>query len=120
MQVFPIQHDSEIAALHASCGACQNSYNTVKCLLLWLLLLLQLLLLLSITPDNLANDSHRPGIAMTALQVMELTKLPVSAAVLKQQQLCAPAVLEAESNGLQQHAARLHVTTVIHCSRFHH
>jgi len=33
--------------------------------------------------------------------------------------LCAPAVLEAESNGLQQHAARLHVTTAVHCSRFH-
>jgi len=97
-----VQHDSKIAALHASCGACQNSYNTVKCLLLWLLMLLQLLLLLSITPDNL--DSHRPGIAMTAIQVMQLTKLQVSAAVLKQQQLCAPAVLEAESNGLQQHA----------------
>ncbi len=61
-------------------------------------MLLQLLLLLSITPDNL--DSHRPGIAMTAIQVMQLTKLQVSAAVLKQQQLCAPAVLEAESNGL--------------------
>jgi len=57
---------------------------------------------------------------MTAIQVMQLTKLQVSAAALKQQQLCAPAQLEAESNVLQQHAARLHVTTVIHCSRFHH
>jgi len=55
---------------------------------------------------------------MTAIQVMQLTRLQVSAAVLKQQQLCASAVIEAESNGLQQHAARLHVTTAVHCSRF--
>jgi len=29
-------------------------------------------------------------------------------------------VLEAESNGLQQHAARLHVTTAVHCCGFRH
>jgi hypothetical protein len=55
---------------------------------------------------------------MTDIQVTQLTKLQVSAAVLKQQQLCAAAVIEAASNGLQQHAARLHVTTAVHCSRF--
>ena len=56
--------------------------------------------------------------AMAAIQVKQSTKLHVSSTVLKQQQLCALAVSEAGSNGLQQHATRLRFTKATYYSRF--
>ncbi len=107
MQILKIQYD-KTAALHASCDACQSSCNTVKKLLLSLPLLLQLL---SITFDFNANDSHGPVVAVVSILSKELIKIQVSANKLKQQQVCAPAVVEADNNCLQQYAAHLHVTT---------
>ncbi len=60
-------------------------------------------------------------ITVTAPQFMQATQLQVSPDMLKlQQQPCAPAVNEAKSNGLQQHAARFTFTRVTPCNGFQH
>ena len=61
----------------------------------------------AVIEQNTCNDSHTPEVATTASQVAQLRKLQISAA------MCV-----AESNDLQQHAERLHVTTALCCSRF--